>query len=131
MKVPKTFIPDTDLTKKLEELKEYDNKVPSIIMKIAEKEYDSLEQIHKDADFAIKSIYKKISDKNLSQEQKLAIRNLYWISFVYATKMLLFIQKQGYSKEEELEELLEVSLYSLKTIEELVKGGKKDENETT
>ena len=127
MKLPKTFIPDKDLSDKIEVLEKELGESLKMVMKIADKKYDNWEQMHEDVDAAIRSIYKKISGDSLSLEQKKGVKALYWMGFTYAMKMFLFMQKQDYTREEELNKYLEMSIYSLKTINELIEDDKKDE----
>lgn len=125
MKLSKTFLPDKDLSDNIKRLEEELSESLKVVMKIADKKYDNLEQMHEDVDDAIRSIYEKISCEGLSQGQKKGLKALYWIGFTYAMKMFLFMQTQDYTREEELNKYLEMSLYSLKTINELIEEDKK------
>jgi len=127
MKLPKTFMPDKELSDKLEGLEKEVSESFNAVMKIADKKYDRLEEMHEDVDDAIRSIYQKISNDGLSQEQKRNIKALYWMGFTYAMKTLLFMQKQDYTREEEMNKYMEISIQSLKTINELIEDDKKDE----
>ena len=56
-----------------------------------------------------------------------AVRNLYWLSFVYTIKMTLKIMNQDYkTSEERFEKLIDISIKSMKTIDTLVDEDKKN-----